>query len=84
MTIKEINARIAKIDHQLDLCYKTAFDVPKDLGPRLDTLIDLIINTPEKTSVMPANVLIFDQNKRSRILNNRVYKKIAQVIKLKG
>jgi len=82
MTELEFKEHMAKLDAEIAKYY-IDLSPEKLLGPQFDATLDAFIAHPEPETVLGPNVLSFDQNKRRRAINHRIYQNDAQLIELR-
>ena len=82
MTELEFKTHIDKLNKEIE---KYMIDLPPEalLGPQFDATLNAYIAAPEPETVLGPNVLAFDQNKRRRAINHRIYQNNAKVLELR-
>lgn len=83
MTENEFKLHIDKLNKEIE---KYMIDLPPEtlLGPQFDATLNEFIASSEPETVLGPNVLSFDQNKRRKAINHRIYQNNAKVLKLRA
>jgi hypothetical protein len=85
--IDKLNKEIEK--YMIDLTpeqFNSTLDLPPEalLGSQFDATLDEFIASSEPETVLGPNVLSFDQNKRRKAINHRIYQNNAKVIAIRA
>lgn len=83
MTDLEFKEHMAKLDAEIAKYY-IDLSPEKLLGPQFDATLNEFIASPEPETVLGPNVLSFDQNKRRKAINHRIYQNNAKVIAIRA